>query len=119
MRCVEDLSMICNETIDMCLYKGSSDNMSMVLVAFDPAPRVNPYSKLEDENMESVLLRCTKEFLENHDKEEVTTEMVIQHLYETACTMINSENWLCKIGKIQELIDSHRLANSNKGAEAR
>ncbi|VDQ11176.1 unnamed protein product [Trichobilharzia regenti] len=21
MRCVEDLSMICNETIDMCLYK--------------------------------------------------------------------------------------------------
>ncbi|VDP73023.1 unnamed protein product [Schistosoma curassoni] len=60
MRCVDDLSMICNETIDMCLYKGSSDNMSMVLVAFDPAPRVDPTSKTEDENLESVLVQRTK-----------------------------------------------------------
>lgn len=34
--------------------------MSMVLVAFDPAPRVDPTSKTEDENLESVLVQRTK-----------------------------------------------------------
>ncbi|CAI2726938.1 unnamed protein product [Schistosoma spindalis] len=119
MRCVDDLSMICNETIDMCLYKGSSDNMSMVLVAFDPAPRVDPTSKTEDENLESVLVQRTKEFLEKHSKAEVTTEMVVEDLQASVGSLSSSGNWLCKIGKIQELIDSHRLAYSNRGIQNR
>ncbi|VDP83706.1 unnamed protein product [Echinostoma caproni] len=60
MRCTDDLSTVCNETIDTCLYMGSSDNMSMVLVAFDPAPRTDPKCKLEDEKLDAILLERAK-----------------------------------------------------------
>ncbi|VDK88836.1 unnamed protein product [Dibothriocephalus latus] len=56
---LDDLSKVCDEAIDYCLYKGSSDNMSIVLVAFDPAPKVDPSLKAEDEKLEGVLERLT------------------------------------------------------------
>jgi len=34
LRVTNDLSSICNQVIDTCLYKGSRDNMSIVLVTF-------------------------------------------------------------------------------------
>jgi len=44
----EDLKHICNEVIDTCLYKGSRDNMSIVIVCFDAAPVVNPETKAKE-----------------------------------------------------------------------
>jgi len=39
MQTTSDLDYICNLVIDTCLYKGSRDNMSVVVVAFDGAPK--------------------------------------------------------------------------------
>lgn len=38
----EDLESICNEIVDTCLYKGSRDNMSVILVCFPGAPKISP-----------------------------------------------------------------------------
>ena len=36
----DNLETICNEVIDTCLYKGSRDNMSIIIIAFPSAPKV-------------------------------------------------------------------------------
>uniref|UniRef100_H3AUD4 protein-serine/threonine phosphatase n=2 Tax=Latimeria chalumnae TaxID=7897 RepID=H3AUD4_LATCH len=37
----EDLESVCNQVIDTCLYKGSYDNMSIILICFPNAPKVS------------------------------------------------------------------------------
>ena len=51
--CVKtDLSYICNEIIDMCLYKGSRDNMSVILISFENACRLDSEKKRLDDELE-------------------------------------------------------------------
>lgn len=42
MKVSDNLETICNEVIDTCLYKGSRDNMSIIIIAFPGAPKVDP-----------------------------------------------------------------------------
>ncbi|VDM16590.1 unnamed protein product [Hydatigera taeniaeformis] len=57
MRSIGDLSKVCNEVIDYCLYNGSSDNMSMVLVAFEPAPKMDSELQAKDKRLEETVER--------------------------------------------------------------
>jgi len=41
MRLTNDLSQVCNQVVDTCLYKGSRDNMSIILMTLDAAPTVS------------------------------------------------------------------------------
>merc|ERR1711962_26842 len=41
MKVHDNLETICNEVIDTCLYKGSRDNMSIIIIAFPSAPTVD------------------------------------------------------------------------------
>ncbi|VDD83905.1 unnamed protein product [Mesocestoides corti] len=59
MRCVDDLSRVCDEVIDYCLYRGSSDNMSIVLVAFEPAPKVDAELQASDKRLEQTIEQMT------------------------------------------------------------
>jgi len=45
-----DLVKICNEILDMCLNKGSRDNMSLIIVSFPGAPKVDQ-TEIEKENI--------------------------------------------------------------------
>lgn len=38
----QDLEQAANQILDICLSKGSRDNMTLVLVVFDAAPKVTP-----------------------------------------------------------------------------
>ncbi|KAF7232578.1 hypothetical protein EG68_08878 [Paragonimus skrjabini miyazakii] len=114
MRCTDDLSVVCNETIDMCLYKGSSDNMSIVLVAFDPAPRADPKCKAEDEKLEKLLLQRAKDFIDK-SKGDVTTNMVLNHLQTFSEPEMPSFLLSCKGDKIQKLIDAYSRTNDGNG----
>jgi len=50
MKIHENLETICNEVIDTCLYKGSRDNMSIIIIAFHGAPKVDAAAvKIENE----------------------------------------------------------------------
>merc|ERR1719402_302154 len=42
LKLTDNLETICNEVIDSCLYKGSRDNMSIIIIAFPNAPKVDP-----------------------------------------------------------------------------
>ena len=48
----EDLKYICNEVIDTCLYKGSRDNMSIVIVCFDAAPVLNAEIQAQEQQLD-------------------------------------------------------------------
>jgi len=41
MRLTSDLSEICNQVVDTCLYKGSRDNMSIIILGLSAAPTVS------------------------------------------------------------------------------
>ncbi|TPP60004.1 Protein phosphatase type 2C alpha 2 [Fasciola gigantica] len=114
MRCTDDLSLVCNETIDMCLYKGSSDNMSIVLVAFDPAPRTDPKCKSEDEKVEEVLFERAKKYLET-TREQPSMESVLAHLQTFPEPQIPPFLVFCKGGKIQKLLDEFTSPNQPNG----
>merc|ERR1711934_1299071 len=51
MRVHDNLETICNEVIDTCLYKGSRDNMSIIIIAFPSAPKVDPAAQKVDEEL--------------------------------------------------------------------
>ncbi|XP_069811464.1 protein phosphatase 1B isoform X1 [Dendropsophus ebraccatus] len=41
LQLTDDLEKVCNSVVDTCLHKGSRDNMSIVLVCFQNAPKVS------------------------------------------------------------------------------
>ena len=57
LKVTDDLVKICNEVLDMCLNKGSRDNMSIIIVTFPGAPKIQPdeveRDKLCNEKLES------------------------------------------------------------------
>jgi len=61
-----DLEYICNVVIDTCLYKGSRDNMSMVLVTFPACPPVSEAAVAKEARLEDHLKsRVTEIFNES------------------------------------------------------
>lgn len=51
----DDLEAITNQVIDTCLYKGSKDNMSIVLVVFPAAPKPSPEAQRADRELDETL----------------------------------------------------------------
>jgi len=61
MNITDDLCDIANSVLDMCLYKGSKDNMSLVIIAFKNAPVPNPELKAKDEALNNEIRKKTIE----------------------------------------------------------
>merc|ERR1719260_503645 len=57
MRVTDDLEAIANEVIDTCLHKGSRDNMSIIIIAFPAAPKVDPAAVKAEKELDSLLER--------------------------------------------------------------
>lgn len=55
LQLTDDLVAITNQVIDTCLYKGSKDNMSIVLVVFPAAPKPNPEAQKADRELDETL----------------------------------------------------------------
>merc|ERR1719204_529713 len=55
MRVTDDLETIANEVIDACLHKGSRDNMSIIIIAFPAAPKVDPESVRKEEELNKLI----------------------------------------------------------------
>lgn len=63
METTSDLDYICNLVIDTCLHKGSRDNMSVVIVAFDGAPAVSKEAVDKETALDALLESRVKEIL--------------------------------------------------------
>ncbi|KAH8854218.1 Protein phosphatase 1A [Schistosoma japonicum] len=53
--CLPSLADVCSEILDTSLHKGSRDNMSVLLVALDAAPTVNPEAVRKEMELDSSL----------------------------------------------------------------
>uniref|UniRef100_A0A8C4RDZ7 Protein phosphatase, Mg2+/Mn2+ dependent, 1Nb (putative) n=1 Tax=Erpetoichthys calabaricus TaxID=27687 RepID=A0A8C4RDZ7_ERPCA len=49
-----DLKDICGQVVDTCLYKGSRDNISVLLIGFPGAPQVSPEALQQEEELEEI-----------------------------------------------------------------
>ncbi|XP_023331879.1 protein phosphatase 1A [Eurytemora carolleeae] len=64
MKISDNLETICNEVIDTCLNKGSRDNMSIIIIAFPAAPKVDPAAVKADQQLNELLeKKVTGKFL--------------------------------------------------------
>lgn len=59
----DDLEAITNQVIDTCLYKGSRDNMSIVLVTFPAAPTISAEAIQKEAELEATIERRITEIL--------------------------------------------------------
>merc|ERR1719347_1940932 len=69
MRVHDNLETICNEVIDTCLYKGSRDNMSIIIIAFPSAPKVEPAAVKAEHELNAILERKVTELIESHNND--------------------------------------------------
>ncbi|KAG7202896.1 hypothetical protein KM043_010040 [Ampulex compressa] len=77
----DDLRAVTNQVIDTCLYKGSRDNMSIVLVTFPAAPKPNPEAQKKEAELEMAIERRIKEIVaEQGDKNEFDFLQLLQLL---------------------------------------
>lgn len=64
LRVTGDLASICNQVIDTCLYKGSRDNMSIVLVAFPACPPPQDDAMQKESAVEELLRNRVTELVQ-------------------------------------------------------
>lgn len=55
LRVTDNLETICNEVIDTCLYKGSRDNMSIIIITFPSVPKVDPLAVKAEKELHDLL----------------------------------------------------------------
>ncbi|ENN78131.1 protein phosphatase 1A isoform X2 [Dendroctonus ponderosae] len=63
LQVTEDLREVAGQVIDTCLYKGSRDNMSIVLVVFPGAPRPYPEAIQAERDLDATLESHIKEII--------------------------------------------------------
>jgi len=81
MRVTDDLEAIANEVIDTCLHKGSRDNMSIIIIAFPAAPKVDPECKRKDEELNRLLEQKVTDIVKENDND-IEFHAVFQRLSE-------------------------------------
>jgi len=69
MKVQDNLEIICNEVIDTCLYKGSRDNMSIIIIAFPSAPKVDQEAVKKENELNALLERKVTELIESHNND--------------------------------------------------
>lgn len=64
----KNLSTVCDEVVDTCLHKGSRDNMSIIIIAFDKAPSVDETSVEREKSLDKLIeAKVTEKMTENPD----------------------------------------------------
>lgn len=81
MKVTDNLEQIANEVIDTCLHKGSRDNMSIIIIAFPAAPKVDPEAVRKDEELNKLLQQKVTEIVKENDND-IQFSAVFQQLVE-------------------------------------
>ncbi|XP_029637683.1 protein phosphatase 1B isoform X3 [Octopus sinensis] len=79
MLITESLEDICNQVVDTCLYKGSRDNMSIVLIAFPGAPKLSDEAIRKERELDTRLENKIKEILDNCKPEDDVDLSLVMH----------------------------------------
>lgn len=80
MQITDDLEAICNCVVDTCLSKGSRDNMSIVIAAFEAAPTVSDAAKQREAELDARIEAKVKEILQTVPPEAAMIQYVMHCL---------------------------------------
>ncbi|CAF0790251.1 unnamed protein product [Didymodactylos carnosus] len=80
MQVTDDLESICNQVLDLCLYKGSKDNMSVVIIAFKNAPTPNPEMQHKDKILDDNIKQKTTELYHKVQKQNLDANSLWQQV---------------------------------------
>jgi len=94
MHVTDDLSEICNSVLDMCLYKGSKDNMSICIIAFKNAPIPSPEWKRKDETLDNEI---RKKILEIYNRNPNKTSLDANAIWQQVVTSLNEQSSIREI----------------------
>uniref|UniRef100_A0AAY4AY99 protein-serine/threonine phosphatase n=1 Tax=Denticeps clupeoides TaxID=299321 RepID=A0AAY4AY99_9TELE len=72
----DNLESVCNEIVDTCLYKGSRDNMSVVLVCFPGAPKISPEAVKREQELDKYLQTRVEEIFMMQCEDEGVPDLV-------------------------------------------
>ncbi|KAL5008548.1 hypothetical protein ScPMuIL_014129 [Solemya velum] len=75
------LEFVCNQVVDTCLYKGSRDNMSIVIVNFPGAPKVSDEAVKKEQELDNRIEAKIKEIL-NSDLKDADLPFIMHVLNE-------------------------------------
>nr|VZH89131.1 unnamed protein product [Spirometra erinaceieuropaei] len=64
LKCSSSLTHVCNEVLDTSLFKGSKDNMSILLVGLNKLPEVDPEIVRQDEELEASIRQIIESTIE-------------------------------------------------------
>ncbi|XP_014668902.1 PREDICTED: protein phosphatase 1B-like isoform X2 [Priapulus caudatus] len=76
----DNFESICNQLVDTCLYKGSRDNMSVVLVAFQGAPKLSKEAIDKENELDALLEKRIQQIVESGDNPEEVGLCDVIHL---------------------------------------
>ncbi|XP_017129057.1 protein phosphatase 1B [Drosophila elegans] len=63
----DDLPMIVNSVLDICLHKGSRDNMTLLLLLLPGAPTISKDAVKAEINLDKTIARLTRQVIEKHE----------------------------------------------------
>ncbi|VDI49585.1 protein phosphatase 1B [Mytilus galloprovincialis] len=82
MRLTSSLELICNQVVDTCLYKGSRDNMSIVIIALTGSPKVSDEAMKKEQELDERIEAKIKEILADVDVRDVDLPYVMHTISE-------------------------------------
>ncbi|CAF4092983.1 unnamed protein product [Rotaria magnacalcarata] len=88
MRVTDDLCEIANSILDMCLYKGSKDNMSLIIIAFKNAPTPSSECKAKDEALDNEIRKKT---IEIYNRNPNKTSLDASTVWQQVVTSLNEQ----------------------------
>jgi len=74
----DDLEAISNHVVDTCLYKGSRDNMSIVLLTLPGCPKVSPEAQKKEKELEDLIEKKVTELCSTEGQ--ITMPQIMQVL---------------------------------------
>merc|ERR1712037_152725 len=81
MHVTDNLEQIANEVIDTCLHKGSRDNMSIIIIAFPGAPKVDPEALRKEEELNKLIKQKVTDII-TENGEDIGFSAVFQKMVE-------------------------------------
>merc|ERR1719351_475328 len=81
MSVTDNLEQIANEVIDTCLHKGSRDNMSIIIIAFPAAPKVDPEAVRKEEELNKLIKQKVTDIVKENEND-IEFHAVFQRLVE-------------------------------------
>merc|ERR1712200_1276 len=81
LKVTDNLETIGNEVIDTCLYKGSRDNMSIIIITFPAAPKVDPEALRKEEELNKLIKQKVTDII-TENGEDISFSAVFQKMVE-------------------------------------